>query len=137
MPSSIVKSNRTKAKSQKFQKETTENFKKQGLSANKTKLQVLKEKKKRAHTKHCTYSVLNSNSTNDIMLSIWVVYAYTAQITYTTKRKIPISLVAETSPNGPSTITGKVHKKNIGFVRPSSFKESFKITKQAVHLIKG
>ena len=45
-----------------------------------------------------------------------MVYAYTAQITYTTKRTIPISSVAETTPNGPSTRTGKVQKRNLGFV---------------------
>jgi hypothetical protein len=45
-----------------------------------------------------------------------VVYAYIAQITYTIKRTIPISSVAETTPNGPSTRTGKVYKRKLGFV---------------------
>jgi hypothetical protein len=41
-------------------------------------------------------------------------YAYTAQITKRRKRRIPINSVAETTPNGPSTRTGKVHKRKLG-----------------------
>jgi hypothetical protein len=43
-----------------------------------------------------------------------MVYAYTDHITKRRKRRIPINSVAEITPNGPSTRTGKVHKRKLG-----------------------
>jgi hypothetical protein len=56
-----------------------------------------------------------------------MVNAYRAQKTYTTKRTIPISSVAETTPIGPSTRTGKVHNRYFGFV------EAFLLQGKVVH----